>query len=74
MTHAEHLSGTGSDTVIERKPGGSGPCFRADTDAAGRWHVWRRVSASSWATLQRCSCRDEAERLASEMNGAALPA
>ncbi|MEN0019990.1 MAG: hypothetical protein AAF747_03795 [Planctomycetota bacterium] len=42
--------------------------FRADTDQNGDWYVWRRLSASGWATLRRCDSREVAVELAASMN------
>ena len=71
MNQSEAQAHGPQSSVIEPKPGGMGPAFRADTDGTGRWHVWRKLTARSWATVQRCQNRDEAERLANEMNGPA---
>ncbi len=46
----------------------SASAFRADTDQSGDWYVWRRIGANGWATLRRCDCRDDAHRLATQLN------
>jgi hypothetical protein len=42
--------------------------FRADVDQSGDWYVWRRLGASGWATLRRCSGREQALQLAKALN------
>lgn len=42
--------------------------FRADVDQSGDWYVWRRLGASGWATLRRCSGREQALELAKALN------
>lgn len=42
--------------------------FRADTDQNGDWYVWRRLSASGWATMRRCDSREAAIELAETLN------
>lgn len=44
------------------------PLFRADVDQSGDWYVWRRLGASGWATLRRCSGREQALELAKALN------
>ncbi len=45
-----------------------GPSFRADTDQSGDWYVWRRMGANGWATLRRCEDREDARRVATQLN------
>lgn len=42
--------------------------FRADVDQSGDWYVWRRLGASGWATLRRCTGREQAFELAKALN------
>ncbi|MEZ6243600.1 MAG: hypothetical protein R3B57_11225 [Phycisphaerales bacterium] len=44
------------------------PNFRADMDQSGDWYVWRRMGANGWATLRRCDGREDAQRLATQLN------
>ncbi len=45
--------------------------YRADTDQSGEWYVWRRLSSNGWATLTRCTTREDAFQLADNLNRAA---
>jgi len=42
--------------------------FRADVDQSGDWYVWRRLGSSGWATLRRCTGREQALELAKALN------
>lgn len=44
------------------------PVYRAQADTRGMWFVWRRVSATGWATHRACSNREEAIDLAARLN------
>lgn len=46
--------------------------FRADTDQAGEWYVWTRLSQLGWATMQRCESKEIAQRLADDLNQRSL--
>lgn len=61
MSH--RWSGADSLLTVDLKP-----VFRADTDQAGEWYVWRRVSASAWATHHRCDSRQAAVTEAQTLN------
>ena len=61
MSH--RWSGAESLLTVDLKP-----VFRADTDQAGEWYVWRRVSASAWATHHRCDSQQEAFAEAETLN------
>lgn len=44
------------------------PDYRADANKQGQWFVWRRVSASGWATHCRCDSQDDAMAMAVQLN------
>lgn len=48
--------------------------YRADTDAMGRWFVWERLGPAGWVTVESCLSREEATRLADQMNLVSGPA
>lgn len=55
-TQRSDLPAQGS--IAEIKPG---EAFRIATDRSGDWYVWRRLSARSWVTFQRCDSEAEAK-------------
>lgn len=44
------------------------PAYRAQADAHGTWFVWQRISATGWATHERCENREEAIDFARRLN------
>jgi len=63
----------GNDLLRWRLPdeattGSIDPSFRADMDQSGDWYVWRRIGSNGWATLRRCQDRQDAQRLATQLN------
>ena len=58
---------SGSNVLRRLLAPGSDPIFRAGADQHGDWYVWRRVSASGWATMRKCESRADAELLARQL-------
>ena len=50
------------------------PEYRADTNQNGRWFVWRRVSASGWATHCPCESGESARAMVERLNAQEGPA
>lgn len=47
------------------------PEYRADTNQNGRWFVWRRISATGWASHCVCESGEAARAMVDRLNASA---